>query len=205
MATRRKPTKARRPEVDPAVWKWLVDTNPDERDEEGNFSFEIFLLNGQWVHHRGDDRDELLKLWREVEAHVLSDWIPMHPGTRPRLWWRYSAPRIPFGSWEVTAGTYLDGRLPEPRLQISGAGAPPWDVGFAHAPWFECGLPQLWEDFDPKDAPRFESQANYLRRHGLLMPGEEKSLKPEDFESESYQLNVEYRKEQHELVQQDPD
>jgi hypothetical protein len=205
MATRRKPTKERRPEMKPEIWAWLCDENEAERDAQGTFSLEIFLLDGQWVHHHGDESDELLKLWREVEPDVLDYFIANHPGQRPRLWWRYSAPRIPVGIWDVVADSYLDGKLPEPRLQVSGAGGAPWDMGFAHAPWFECGLPQLWEDFDPKDAPRFESQANYLRRHGLLMPGEEKSLKPEDFEPESYQLNVQYRKEQHEIVQQGRD
>ena len=32
---------------------------------------------------------------------------------------------------------------------------------------------------DPADPPRYESQATYLARYGLLMRGEEKRLPPE--------------------------
>jgi hypothetical protein len=37
---------------------------------------------------------------------------------------------------------------------------------------------------DPGDPPVFESQASYLERHGLFLPGERKRLKKEDFEPE---------------------
>jgi hypothetical protein len=37
---------------------------------------------------------------------------------------------------------------------------------------------------NPDDPPRFESQASYLRRFGLLLPGEERRLGPSDFEPE---------------------
>ncbi len=36
---------------------------------------------------------------------------------------------------------------------------------------------------DPADPPRFESQAAYLRRHKLLLPGEEKRLTAADFDA----------------------
>lgn len=103
------------------MWRWLCDENPDERDEDGKFSWEIFQLDGQWINHQGDDRDQLKKLWRDVEGDVLAYWIPLHPGTRPRMWWRYSAPRIPVGQWP---GCYFDGKLPEPRALLGGAGCP---------------------------------------------------------------------------------
>ena len=35
---------------------------------------------------------------------------------------------------------------------------------------------------DPDDPPRFESQASYLKRHGLLTKAEEKQLTDKDFE-----------------------
>jgi len=185
MATRRLATKQRRAGVKPEIWAWMIDENPRTLDEEGNFSFDIFLLDGQWIHHHGDDRDELLKLWREVEADVLGYWIPLHPGTRPRLWWQYSAPRIPAGSWDVVADTYMDGALPEPRLQISGAPSAPSDTGLNVCPWFECGLPRLWQQgFDAGDPPTFESQATYLKRHGLLTREEQRQLSEQDFKPE---------------------
>lgn len=37
------------------------------------------------------------------------------------------------------------------------------------------------QHFDPNDPPRYESQAAYLKRHGLLMPGEARRIKPSQF------------------------
>lgn len=177
MATRRRATKGRRPEVDPSVWRWLCDENPDERDEDGKFSWEIFQLDGQWINHQGDDRDQLKKLWRDVEGDVLAYWIPLHPGTRPRMWWRYSAPRIPVGQWP---GCYFDGKLPEPRALLGGAGCPIFER-FNYTPAFTLGLPDRWEGFDPENAPMFEAEAAYLRRHKLLTAAESKRLRASDY------------------------
>ena len=55
--------------------------------------------------------------------------------------------------------------------------------------WFEGnfeGLPP-----DPNDPPKFESQAAYLKRHGLLEPGEERRLNPADFEPEIITVETE--------------
>lgn len=38
---------------------------------------------------------------------------------------------------------------------------------------------------DPDDPPRYESQAAYLERHGLLLPGERERLSEADFEPEA--------------------
>jgi hypothetical protein len=171
--------KSKRPEVQDHIWEWLCDENPTGVDEDGNFSFEIFQLEG--------DDDGLRKLWEDVEDDVLDYHIANHPGTRPACWWKFSAPRIPVGTWDVTAGTFLDGKLPEPRLQVSGAGDPPWER-FNYAPEFEFGIPKQWVGLDPKDPPRFESQAHYLRRHGLFLPGEEKKLTAADFEHQQVDI-----------------
>ena len=37
---------------------------------------------------------------------------------------------------------------------------------------------------DPSDPPAFESQASYLKRHGIFLAGEERRLKKADFEAE---------------------
>ncbi len=131
--------KSKRPEVNPAVWSWLCDENPDEVDEERNFSRKIFELHGEWINSRGGNGDQLKTLWQEVESDVLAYFIAEHPGTRPARWWWYSAPRSAPGG-----DAYLDGRLAEPRLQVSGAGGPPWGMGFAHVPWLEYGIPTSW-------------------------------------------------------------
>jgi hypothetical protein len=41
---------------------------------------------------------------------------------------------------------------------------------------------------DPADPPRFESQAVYLERHGLLFPDEKRRLKPMDFQPEAIKI-----------------
>jgi hypothetical protein len=38
---------------------------------------------------------------------------------------------------------------------------------------------------DPNDPPVYESQARYLERHGLLLPGERQRLRKADFEPEA--------------------
>jgi hypothetical protein len=40
---------------------------------------------------------------------------------------------------------------------------------------------------DPDDPPNFESQAAYLKRHGLFLAGEERRLKKADWEAEAIQ------------------
>jgi hypothetical protein len=69
------------------------------------------------------------ELWKEYGAEVIRWWVKDQPGTRPRCWWRYSAP--------------------EPRRAMPTG---------------------------PNDPPTFELQAAYLKRLGLLLPGEEKRL-----------------------------
>jgi hypothetical protein len=38
------------------------------------------------------------------------------------------------------------------------------------------------EPFDSGDPPRYESEAAYLKRHGLLLAGEARRLQPRDYE-----------------------
>jgi hypothetical protein len=43
---------------------------------------------------------------------------------------------------------------------------------------------------DPDNPPIYESQASYLERHGLFLPGERRRLKPADFEPERVCLHA---------------
>jgi len=68
----------------------------------------------------------------------------------------------------------------------------------AYVPSYSLGVPDSWvgawemdyygelraERFDPTDPPVFESQASYLKRHGLLMPGENLRIKPAHYSPE---------------------
>jgi hypothetical protein len=173
-----------------------------------------------WLH--GDDKasgfvqyapnDELAALWETHSERIVAEYVTIRPGTRPVRWWRYSAPRIPVGTFP---GCYYDGELPEPRQRLGGTGTPAWDV-LAYKPIYSSGLPAVWitpwqvryysgiavdirgapigdrypSNFsgvaiDPDDPPTFESQAAYLKRHGLFLAGEERRLKKVDWEAEA--------------------
>jgi len=46
----------------------------------------------------------------------------------------------------------------------------------AVVPVFDYGIPTVWADLDGDDPPVFESQAAYLKRHGLLLVCEEQRM-----------------------------
>jgi hypothetical protein len=118
--------------------------------------------------------------WREHSEAIVAEHVAKHPGTRPLRWWEYSAPG--------------------PRQRLGGIGTPCSEV-LAHAPRFALGVPVDWvsesdietwphlrtkaKPIDPNDPPTFESQASYLKRLGLLLPGEARRLRPRDFEPDA--------------------
>lgn len=116
-------------------------------------------------------------LWRDHGADVVARWAVDHPGTRPSLWWAFSAPRAPFGS---LPHMFPDASFPQPRLRLGGTGRPAYEV-LAYTPSFAFGLPVMWVGVSDEDPPLFESQAAYLDRNGLLLPGERRRLSPADF------------------------
>lgn len=157
--------------------------------------------------------DELFALWAEHGDGIVSEWCEKKPGTRPNVWWSFSAPRQPIGRFP---GWYYDGKLCEPRLRLGGKGTPAHEV-LAYVHHFVLGIPDHWIDdwsldyyngraldvhgkpidteyhegdfiaerFDPSDPPRFESQASYLRRNKLLHEREGARLKAAAFEAET--------------------
>jgi hypothetical protein len=118
------------------------------------------------------------QLWNQNRDAILAEHVQENPGTRPALWWQYTAPRSPVGTYR---GCHYDGQLPEPRKRLGGVGTPAYECRNVK-PSFACGIPDVWVDLDENDPPTFESQAAYLKRHGLLFAGEEKRS---DFEPES--------------------
>jgi hypothetical protein len=71
-----------------------------------------------------------------------------------------------------------------PRRQVGGRMIKKWLPFSKGSPW--GGGVELEED-DPDDPPVQESQASYLRRLGLLSPGEERRLKKADLAPEILQ------------------
>lgn len=139
------------------------------------------------------------ELWQRAEETILAAWIRERPGRRPQWWWIFSAPRM--AEAEVEAGgwseCYFDRQLPDPRRRQGGTGEPAYEH-LAVVPRLNHGIPEDWitageveehqldaaAAVNPADPPRYESQASYLKRHGLLTPGEARRLKPADFEPE---------------------
>ena len=95
------------------------------------------------VDHYFMTDDDVRALWAAHGAAIVEEWAERAPGTRPSFWWQFDAP--------------------EHRQQLGGTGT-------ATASCFVLGIPADWtEDFDPA---LYESQAAFLKRHGLLLAGE---------------------------------
>jgi hypothetical protein len=116
-------------------------------------------------------------LWTEHAEQITAEWAAKHPGTRPQHWWRFSAPRLPIAEQGEHATWYYAPELIMPRLHLGGSGAPDAELTI-HVYCLDHGLPILREgDFDPADPPVWESEMAYLKRHGLLLPGERMRMK----------------------------
>ena len=118
------------------------------------------------------------QLWESNREFVLAEHIKTAPGTRPPLWYCYDAPRSPIGTYP---GAHYDGELPESRERLSGTGTPAYECRNVK-PSFSFGIADMWIDIEEDDPPVFESQAAFLKRHGLLFSGEEKRS---DFQPET--------------------
>lgn len=126
---------------------------------------------------------ELAALWTQHSERIVVEHVAAYPGTRPARWWQYQAV--------------------EPRRRLGGIGTPASDA-LAYKPTYSYGLPSAWISrqqvkyysgtavdvhgnpiggalaifrgvaIDPADPPTFESEAAYLKRHGLFLAGEER-------------------------------
>jgi len=112
-------------------------------------------------------------VWERARPGVLAEYVRVNPGRRPDIWWRLDAP--------------------EPRRQIAG---PELRNGVRHRT--RHGVPLAWEPgprqeglclrehYDPDNPPVYESQAEFLKRHGLLLDGEAGLLADADFEPQPF-------------------
>ena len=118
------------------------------------------------------------ELWLEYGEDIVAEHVAEFPGTRPALFWRYDAK--------------------EPCQRLGGVGTPDFE-SLCITPTFSFGLPTSFIDasdveyygpsfkgvaIDPDDPPKYESQATYLDRHALFLPGEKKRLKKADWEAD---------------------
>lgn len=114
--------------------------------------------------------EDLAAVWREHAGRILAEHVKEAPGTRPARWWTYDAP--------------------EPRKRLGGIGTMLSECT-AQLPVLEFGIELYWRDVDPNDPPGFESEAAYLARLGLLLPGERDRLGPDAFEVEIVEIDNE--------------
>lgn len=194
----RKPRRAKqtRPTIKPIEIYFLqhgtIEGGPVDPETEGDIFFKNVDKGYSW-----------LPIWKEIRDKVMADWINEHPASRPWAWWMFDAPRWddPFKDC-FYHGTFAE---PRQRLGGTGTphfevlnyvpsfdkGVPTgfvsqWSVDYYNGRAKDIhGNPigtQYKEDnftgkaIDLHDPPRYESEAAYLRRLGLLTPDEEEYL-----------------------------
>jgi len=122
-------------------------------------AFDLLMLRGP------GSAGELAEIWKQERAGILASWLRTKPGTRPFAFWLFDSP--------------------EPRRRIGGQGAASFEKYPAIKPYYKFGLPVYWDEISESDPPKYESEATYLKRHGLLSISEQKRLTAADFKPES--------------------
>jgi hypothetical protein len=184
--TTKKRSRSGAGQISEAAWAFLNDALTDEIGA----GWERWGLEAdQPVFLKGPSAADL---WMQYSEVVLARWRDAHPGSRPSLWWRFNAPRMPHG---VYPGCFWDGVLPVPRVRVGGVGSALQEVS-AHVPRTYLGVPIDWPEpeddpqapiiaIDRENPPLFESQASYLERFDLLGTAERRRLVRNAFDPES--------------------
>lgn len=210
----KRPTRGRRRDITDFEWAFIndlidADDDPQAHGGTGHCNWKL-----EWNSELCGFGEPTFELWEAYGPTVVQRWAAEKPGTRPRQWWNFTAPR---GDLKSSDHTPLRGRCwAEPRRRLGGKGTPLHEV-LAYSPSFDFGLPTMWPEpehsdgtvasgscvngvpvgrdyiglgpkvvlLDPNDPPLFEAQAAYLDRHGLLLPGERERLTDEDFKPEA--------------------
>jgi len=135
--------------------------------------------------------------WRKIRQQVVKDWVRETSGCRPWGWWLFDAPepRRRLGGTGTPAHEVLN-QKPSYWFGLPDDWVTQFDVEFYNGRAKDIHgniIPTPFKDgdfsgqaIDPEDPPIFESQAAYLKRHNLFLPGEEELQRPESFEPEVY-------------------
>lgn len=95
----------------------------------------------------------------------LAEYIERHPGFRPLHWWKSIAPA--------------------PRRRLGGLGTPLMECWPAYPKSLMYGIPECWchagdtfaTPVSSAQPPLYESEAAFLDRHDLWLPGEKARVK----------------------------
>jgi hypothetical protein len=190
---RRRRRQGRRSEPLTLAARVFLETGDVEaavRAEAAADPFEILLL-----------RRQSAAIWAEHGEEFLADWIDDHPGTRPWGWWAYCSPepRRRLGGTGTPAHEVL-AHAPACRFGIPVTWVTPWDVAYYTGRARDVhGQPIGTESrpghfrgkaIDSRNPPRYESEAAYLDRLGLLSAAERRALPPDAFEPERAAASV---------------
>jgi len=139
----------------------LPDANEDEQ-------WDVFAFSG--------DGAAIRAAWEDLREELLADWLWQRPGTRPWPWWDFDAPeplRLRVGGKGDLIPAYDNPR----NLNLGIPRKDDFIKGYLSSYTAKYG--RQFDLYDPADPPAFESEASYLRRFGLLSPGEEKRVPAE--------------------------
>lgn len=210
MPVKRRSAKARNEGVSDVAWALLNDAPVAQWVRGSAADIEQYVLECVSGPETAGGSPTLEGLWPIHGTGIVEAWAVEHPGTRPSLWWCQDAPRTQHALAYPQAWNRSEEGT-EPRLRVGGIGTPglsaryrlgvptdwikPWEADYYNGRLVSVRGEPIGTEYteghfegvppDPLDPPRFESQATYLVRHGLLLPGERARLKAAAFKPET--------------------
>lgn len=175
----RRRAKGKRAGITALQWAYLTDQwQEGEPVPEGSNSFEPFTWDSE-AQCRRSGHVTIREAWELARVEILEEWAKANPGTRPSAWWTWDAPeaRRRLGGTGTAA---FDALAYTERLHrgIPADWVESWQVEMYNGCAIDVdGVPIGTEyseghfphdAIDPNDPPRFESEADYLERLGLL-------------------------------------
>lgn len=152
--------KAPEPKKKPACPEWVrtyfLTGDPPERDSLDHVAW----ARARFFPKRSKVRS-LDSLWRRHREELLEEWARESPGKRPAWWWQHETPEL--------------------RRVLPGQGVVVSDSAFYYTEGIPLVFPEAEDELVFVGKVKMESEAAFLRRHGLLTDAEKRRLKPSAF------------------------
>lgn len=201
MSRRRRESPDRIPDISPLALALLYDK---PLTEEQRKSWELYCLQDGPC----GEMPTLEDLWRLHGEAITAEMAERNPGKRLTCWWKWSAPVCNDEGMPVDRPrTYIE---PTVRMRLGGTGTywknwpchlgipiqwhSEWEVEYYNGRAVDVHGKPIGTTFsegyfkgaapDPNDMPVYESQAAFLARLGLLLPGEADRLTEPDYAPE---------------------